>query len=75
MEEKFFSLAWNFRKSTGVHFEYVHEFLWYYTLFFISNARVQLAKNQAKAKQHVEAEFLLFEIICFLHPRYHPNIK
>ena len=28
---------------------------------FISNARLKLAKNQAKAKQHPEAELLLFE--------------
>ena len=28
---------------------------------FISNARLKLAKNQAKAKQHLEAEPLLFE--------------
>ena len=37
-----------------------------YTLFFISNAfisnvRLNLAKNKAKAKQHPEAELLLFE--------------
>ena len=28
---------------------------------FISNARLKLAKNQAKAKQHPEAELLLFQ--------------
>ena len=28
---------------------------------FISNARLKLGKNQAKAKQHPEAELLLFE--------------
>ena len=36
-----------------------------YTLFtsstFISNARLKLEKNQANAKQHPEAELLLFE--------------
>ena len=37
-----------------------------YTLSFISNtfissARLKLAKNQAKAKQHLEIELLLFE--------------
>ena len=37
-----------------------------YTLFyisntFISNARLKLAKNLAKAKQHSEAELLLLE--------------
>ena len=29
---------------------------------FISNARMKLAKHQANAKQHPEAELLLFEI-------------
>ena len=29
--------------------------------FFISNSRLNLAKNQANAKQHPEAELLLFE--------------
>ena len=28
---------------------------------FMSNARLKLAKNQAKAKQHPKAELLLFE--------------
>ena len=28
---------------------------------FVSNVRLILAKNQAKAKQHTEAELLLFE--------------
>ena len=28
---------------------------------FISNARLKMAKNQANAKQHPEAELLLFE--------------
>ena len=37
-----------------------------YTSFFIrntsiSNARLKLTKNQAKAKQHLEAELLIFE--------------
>ena len=30
-----------------------------YTLFFVSSARLKLAKNQAKAKQHSDAELLL----------------
>ena len=41
---------------------------------FISNARLKLAKNQAKAKQHLETELLLFGNIRFLHPCYHPKI-
>ena len=32
---------------------------------FISNARLKLAKNHAKAKQHPEAEILLFENYSF----------
>ena len=32
---------------------------------FISNASLKLAKNQANAKQHPEAEFLLFENYWF----------
>ena len=32
-----------------------------YTPFFISNTRLKVAKNQAKAKQYPEAELLLFE--------------
>ena len=31
-------------------------------------------ENQAKAKQHSEAELLLFEIIRILHRRYHPKL-
>ena len=44
-----------------------------YTLFFISNtftsnARLKLAKNQANAEQHPEAEILLFEnYSVFIH--------
>ena len=41
---------------------------------FISNTRLKLSKNQAKAKQHREGELLLFEnfAICyFLHQCYH----
>ena len=32
------------------------------------------AKNQANAKQHPEAELLLFKLIHILHPHYRPNI-
>ena len=42
---------------------------------FISNARLKLAKNEANAKQHSEAELLLLlEIIHILYPRYHLKI-
>ena len=50
----------------------VHSFFIYSA--FISNARLKLEKNQANAKQHLEAELLLFEIIHILHSRYHLKI-
>ena len=36
-------------------------YAFFYKQHFISNARLTFAKNQAKAKQHPEAELLLFE--------------
>ena len=33
----------------------------YFVFFLISNASLKLAKNEANAKQHVEAELLVFE--------------
>ena len=36
--------------------------------FFICNARLKLTKNQANAKQHSEAELLIFEIYCSHSP-------
>ena len=41
----------------------MHAFLW--ATLFISNTRLKLAKNQANAKQHLEADFLLFENYLF----------
>ena len=46
----------------------------YYMLFlmsyiFISNARLKLAKNQVKAKQHPEANYCYFKMILFLYPK------
>ena len=35
---------------------------------FLSNAKLQLVKNPAKAKQHPEAEILLFENYSFPTP-------
>ena len=40
----------------------------------MSNTSLKLVKNQANAKQHIEAKLLLFEIIHILHPRYHPKV-
>ena len=54
--------------------------LFYYLFIsntFISNDRLKLTINQAKTKQHPEAELFAIcylEIIRFLHPRYHPKI-
>ena len=46
--------------------------------FFISStfisAKLKLTKNQANAKQHPEAELLLFENYSHSSSRYHPNI-
>ena len=36
---------------------------------------MKLPKIQANAKQHPEAELLLFGNIHILHPRYHSKIK
>ena len=51
----------------------------HYTLFltsntFISNARLKLPKNQVNAKQHTEAELLLFENYSHSSSHYHPKI-
>ena len=40
---------------------------------FISKARLNLAINQANAKQHYEAELLLFENYSHSSSHYHPN--
>ena len=37
---------------------------------FISNTRLKLAKNQAKAKQQLQVELLLSKN----YPRYHPKV-
>ena len=42
--------------------------------YFISNARLKFAKNQANAKQRPDAELLLLKIIHILNPGYHPKI-
>ena len=51
----------------------------YMHAFFISNisvssARLKLAKNSAKAKQHPEVDFHYLKIIHFFHSRYHLKI-
>ena len=43
--------------------------LFFISNIFISNARLKLAKNQAKAKQHPQAELLLFEYYSLSTPR------
>ena len=42
------------------HDAYLHAF-YFISNTFISNARLKIAKSQANAKQHPEAELLLFE--------------
>ena len=40
---------------------------------FVSNITLKLAKKQAKAKQHPEAELLLLENYSLSLPNYHPK--
>ena len=40
----------------------------------INNAKLKLAKNQAKAKQYPELELLLFGNYSLCHPSYLPKI-
>ena len=47
----------------AVELRKIHAFFISYT--FISNARLKIAINQAYAKQHPEAEHLLFENYCY----------
>ena len=46
----------------------------YISSTFISKVWLKLAKNQANAKQHPEAELLLFENDSHSYPRYHLKI-
>ena len=58
-----------FRNSERLHPLFISD-------IFISNARLNLAKNQAYAKQHPETElFCYLKIIHILHPRYRPKIR
>ena len=50
----FYQLYRSFANYTEVHAFFISN-------TFISNARFKFAKNQTKAKQHLEVEFLLFE--------------
>ena len=60
--QKFFRI----NQSRDTHFFISHT--------FISNARLKLAKNQAKAEQQPEAEILLFENSSHTSSRHHPKI-
>ena len=44
-----------------------------YMLFYISNARLKLAKNEVNAEQHPEAELLQFENYSYSSSPYHPK--
>ena len=48
---------------------YIHAF--FISNTFISNARLKLTKNQANAKQHAEAELLLFGNYSHSSSRHH----
>ena len=50
-------------------------FLFFISNTFINNARLKLAKNQAKAKQYPQVELLLFENYSLSSSMlYYPNI-
>ena len=53
---------------------YLKIYAYFISNTFISNARLKLAKIQAKAKQHPEAELLVFENYSLFHLGYHPKI-
>ena len=55
----FHSFYTSFNQHTRFFINVIHVF--FINNSFIKNARLKLAKNQAVAKQHPEAEFLLFE--------------
>ena len=57
----------------GVFHVLVHVFL-YIINTLISNAWLNLAKNQPNAKQNPEAELLLFEIFLPSSARHHPKV-
>ena len=78
--------AWNFVEYTVINtgnvktVYQIEEIILSYTRFFInntfiSNARLKLAKNQANAKQHPEAELLLFENYSLFFSRYSKNVQ
>ena len=53
-------------------YKYTHFFI---INIFISNASLNLAKNQANAKQHPKLKFRYLKIIEILYPRYPSKIK
>ena len=57
--------------SSNAYTHQTHAFL---SDSFISNARLKLAKNQANAKKHPEAELLLFENYSPSSSRHHRKI-
>ena len=53
---------------------YSKKYILFISNIFISNAWLKLAKNWAKARQHLSLNFCCLKIIRFHHPRYHPKI-
>ena len=51
----------------------IHAFFYIRNTFYKQHD-AEIPKNQAKAKQHSEAELLLFENCSFLHSCYHPKL-
>ena len=53
--------------------DFIHLHAFFYKQHFYKQHQAEIDKCQAKAKQHLEAELLLFENVL-LHPRYHPKV-
>ena len=49
------------KENSSVHEKYEYTRGFFISITFTSNTRLKLAKNQANAKQYLEAELLLFE--------------
>ena len=69
LSEKYSELL---RKSTLELFTKMQAF--FIGNILISNARLKLAKKQAKAKNTLKLNFCYLKIIRFFHPRCHPKI-
>ena len=68
------SKIFNLGRSKRLSTKQIAEFLNQLHAFIISNTTLKLAKNQANAKQYLEAEILLFENYSHSSSMYHVKI-